>query len=214
MAQFREHIAVGAVASVAIVTSAYSYGYITDPVMLTTLFALTTIASFTPDLDSDSGLPFHLIFGTFSVLCGAAALYLVLQTHQNDWRYLAGIPLAVLAAVWIIAGTIFKKFTEHRGMMHSTPAAVIAGLLTFLAARYLALPQMQALIFAAAVTIGYTTHLVLDEIWAGFSADGIPFLPKKSLGTAIKFFSPHSKLMNVATYGILFGLVYFIVSQP
>lgn len=208
MALFREHISVGAVVAGGIVVAAYNYGYMQDPMMLTTLFALTTIASFAPDLDSDSGLPFHLLFGTFTIACASAVFYYVLQTHVQDWRYVIGIPLGALAVIWFIGGAIFKHFTEHRGMMHSIPAALIAGLLTYLAALYVGVGIIFSGILSVAVVIGYVTHLILDEIHSSFSLGGIPFIPKRSLGTAIKFFAPHAPVKNMATYVLLAWLVY------
>lgn len=210
MAMFREHVAVGAVLSVVIVTVVYFYAIMTDPLMLVVLFAATTVASFLPDLDSDTGTPFYLLFGTFTLLCTEGALYFALQTSPHDWRFLIGMPVVTMLGVWVIGGTIFKHFTEHRGMMHSLPAAVIAGLLALLGAQYFQLAHIHALVFAGAVAGGYVSHLMLDEIWAGINLEGIPFIPKRSLGTATKLFSD-SAVMNVATYTVLAGLVYMSI---
>lgn len=207
MAMFREHVAVGATVSVAIVTCAYTYALMTDPLMLTVLFVSTTVASFLPDLDSDTGTPFYLLFGAFTLLCTGGALYVALQVAPHDWRMLVGVPAVTMLGVWVIVGTIFKHLTEHRGMMHSLPSAAIAGIATFLVARYWDAPVISALIFGGSVAIGYVSHLILDEIWAGVNLSGIPFIPKRSLGTATKLFSD-SAFMNVATYGVLAGLVY------
>ena len=70
-------------------------------------------------------------------------------------------------------------------MWHSIPAALIAGLATFLVCLS---PDLSVRIFKAwAVVIGFVSHLILDEIyavdWAGRS-----IRIKKSFGTALKLF--------------------------
>jgi membrane-bound metal-dependent hydrolase YbcI (DUF457 family) len=208
MAMFRDHVAVGAVLTTGAVVGAYSYMPIEDPVPLVVLFVATVVASFLPDLDSDSGLPFYIIFGTFTLACSGLALYYLLQTGTHDWRLLAGVPLGILAFTWYVFGTIFKRLTDHRGMMHSLPAMAIAGLGTFIIARYLALPLVESCFFAGSVAIGYLSHLILDELHSGVNLEGVPFLPKhSSVGTATKLLG-HSTFTNIAYYGALLGLVY------
>jgi hypothetical protein len=74
------------------------------------------------------------------------------------------------------------------------------------------LDDATAAVFAVAMGIGFASHLILDELHSGVSSEGIPFIPKKSLGTALKLFSD-SQLVNVATYGVLLSLVYLAIPK-
>ncbi len=207
MAMFREHVAIGAILSMVVVVVVYFYALITDPVLLILLFVITIVGSFLPDVDSDSGIPFYLIFGTATLGATGVVLLYTLAQQYDDWRYIVGIPAAALLFFWVIVGGLVKKKTRHRGMFHSIPATIIAGAATILIARHYGLSTVTAHLFGAGMAIGYLAHLILDELHAGITLDGIPFNPKKSLGTALKLFSD-SNGVNIATYLMLTVLVY------
>jgi hypothetical protein len=118
----------------------------------------------------------------------------------------AGIYLAIRFALPYLLG----KFSVHRGMWHSYPAAAIAGLLAFMVCSG---PSMDIRIFkAAAVVVGFMSHLILDEIYAiDMSRGRIRF--KKSFGTALKF-SSKSAWANISTYGKLMALVALVIGEP
>jgi membrane-bound metal-dependent hydrolase YbcI (DUF457 family) len=202
MALFREHIAFGAVLASIGVTLLYFYAFVTDPVLLGVLFLVTVLGSFLPDIDSDTGVPFYLAFGTATLGCGAFALYYLLMHPPQTIYFLVGVPFATIIFVWFVVGTIFKRLTHHRGIMHSIPAMFIAGLTTFLAARSLEQGDYLSLIFASAVSLGVASHLLLDEIHSENLMDGNPFVHKRSLGTALKLFS-RSAIVNIFTYTII-----------
>jgi len=86
---------------------------------------------------------------------------------------------------FVVVG-IFKKYTVHRGMWHSLPAAASAGLLAYLV---IPCPSEAIRVYkSAAVSLGFMTHLIMDEIWSIQMRHGRTRL-KKSFGTALKFFS-------------------------
>jgi|GEM_PF-364067 len=214
MAMFREHVAVGAIISMAVVVGVYFYALLTDPLLLLFLFGVTVIGSFLPDVDSDSGMPFYLVYGTASLAAtGVVLLYTLSSPYAEDWRYLVGIPAGALFAFWVILGGVFKKCTHHRGIFHSLPALAIAGVGTLLIARHYELSEMASMIFGGAMAVGYLCHLVLDEIHAGITLDGIPFNPKSSFGSALKLFSD-SSFVNAATYLLLAVLVFLALKAP
>lgn len=207
MALFREHITFGAVVGVVGGVLLYFYALVTDPVLLAILFVVTIIGSFLPDLDSDSGTPFYLVFGSFTLVCGGIALYYLL-THQPQPLYLlVGLPIATVLLVWGVVGTIVKRFTRHRGMMHSLPVMFITGLSVYIAARSVLAGNTLSLYFALAAALGFASHLILDEIHSENLVDGNPFTNKKSLGTALKLFS-NSGPVNLFTYLLLAALMY------
>ena len=204
---FREHIAIGAIISMVVVVAAFFYALVTDPWLLLILFVVTVIGSFLPDVDSDSGMPFYLVFGSTTIAATGVVLLYVLAHKPDDWRYIVGVPFAALIGFWFIVGGIIKRCTHHRGIYHSIPALLIAATATFLVARYFDLSQTLALVFAGAMAVGFASHLVLDEMHSEVSSNGIPFIPKKSLGTALKLFSDSNRV-NTATYILLALLLY------
>lgn len=207
MALFKDHITVGALVAAVGVVLLYFYAIVTDPLLLIILFVVSVIGSFLPDLDHDTGTPFYLIFGVFTLACGGVALYYLLSHPPQTLYMLVGVPVATLFAVWFIAGAIFKNFTDHRGMMHSIPAMLIVSLLVFLVAKHLEQGDTLSLVFAVAVGAGFLSHLALDEIHSENMLGGNPFVPRRSLGTAFKFFS-NSNVINIFTYVVLATLAY------
>lgn len=210
MALFREHITVGALVAAVGVVLLYFYAIVTDPLLLALLFFVTVGASFLPDIDSDSGIPFYLIFGTFTLACAGIALYFALTKEYEELYLLIGVPVGTFLFVWFVIGAIFKSFTTHRGILHSIPATLIAGLLTFLVAKYLEHGETTSLTFALAVGAGYASHLILDELHAENILNGNPFERRRSLGSAVKLFS-YSAGINIFTYLILVVLIYLVV---
>ncbi len=210
MAIFRDHVSVGALVAAVGVVVLYFYAIVTDPLLLIILFAVSIIGSFLPDLDLDTGIPFYILFGIFTLACGGVVLYYVLSHPPESVYVLVGAPIAALFGVWFIAGAIFKHFTRHRGMMHSIPTMIITSLLVFLVAKYLEQGETLSLVFALAAGVGFFSHLVLDEIHAENTLSGNPFIPRRSLGTAFKLFS-NSKVTTLFTYLLLAVLAYSAV---
>lgn len=205
---FREHVAYGAVISMIVCVGVYSYALVTDPILLIFLFGVTVIGSFLPDVDSDSGIPFYLVFGTATLAAtGVVLLYTLNSPYADDWRYLLGFPAGALFFFWLVVGWIVKKCTKHRGIFHSLPALLIASAATFLAARHYGLSDTVGIVFAAAMGFGFLSHLVLDELHSDITLDGIPFNTKHSAGTAMKWFSKRHGV-NLAAYLILATLLY------
>lgn len=212
MAMFREHVAAGAVVSVAAVTGVFFYSILIDPLLLAILFGVIIVGSFLPDVDSDSGLPFYLVYGTASIIAtGYVALYVLAYPPGEEWYWFVGVPAGALFFFWFILGGIIKNFTVHRGIFHSIPATIISGLGTLLAARYFGLDEDVCLLMGAGMALGYLTHLVLDELHSAVDFEGIPFIPKQSLGTALKVFS-NSSYVNMTTYVVLTSFLYLTLT--
>ncbi len=207
MAMFREHIAIGAIISMIVVVVVYFYALITSPLLLLFLFGVTIIGSFLPDVDSDSGMPFYLVFGGATLAATGVVLLYTLAHGPQDWRYFVGVPFAALLAFWFVVGGIVKRWTHPRGIYHSLPMLVISSVATVLLARHYGLNDSTALVFGVAMAAGFASHHVLDELHAGITLDGIPFNPNKAFGSAIKMFADSNRV-NIATYVLLAALVY------
>lgn len=203
---FREHIGWGAAVAVVFVVAAYSYALATGA-LLFALFLTVVTGSFLPDVDSDSSMPFYLVYGAMSLGTGGLALLYALPL-SSDWRVLAGASAGVVFFMWFIVGSIIKRLTHHRGIFHSLPALAIASLGALLLAREYAFSETEALLFGGAMALGYLTHLALDELHDGVTLDGLPFVRSEVLGGSFKMFA-RSNAVNVTTYTLLAILIYY-----
>ncbi len=154
-----------------------------------------------PDLDSGEGVPLRETVG----FAAAIVPMLMIQRFQQ-W----GLPLEgmILAAAAIYASVRFgltwllENHAKQRGMLHSVPAAAIAGQITFLA--FVSAEPLHRYFIAGAVVLGFLSHLVLDEIWAVRQGQFGPKV-KKGFGTAVKFAGPEV-WPNLIAYGIVLAL--------
>src|SRR5262249_37428739 len=92
---------------------------------------LTALGGLLPDLDSDSGVPVRELFGLAAVAVPALLLPRLGATGLSTEE-----TLVVLSGLYLVIryglSALFKRVTVHRGMFHSIPAMLIAGLLVFL----------------------------------------------------------------------------------
>lgn len=205
MAGFRTHITVSSLCGIAYGGFAVQpLGFSPDAAFLAA--GITAVGGMLPDLDSDSGVPVRELFG----LAAAVIPLMFIRRMIHAGMSFEGILAALMFGYVCIrygAANAFKRFTVHRGMYHSIPAMLIAGLCVFLAYRN---PREQDLavrvLLACGVMIGFLSHLLLDEV---YSVDwrGVKPKLKASAGSAFKFGS--SSLPATATcYLILGGLLY------
>lgn len=204
MADFKTHITASTVVGIGYGLAGAHFGMTIPTAMLAG--GLCSVSGMLPDLDSDSGVPLRE-----SIAFGAAIVPMMLVDRlqhlglPNEGIVLAGALIYLVVRFGV--AEIFKRYTVHRGMWHSIPAAAIAGLLTFLIASG---PDLEVRLYkSAAVVLGFMIHLGLDELWSFEMKKGRVRI-KKSFGTAMKFWSSSSLWANVSTYGklvILLGLV-------
>ena len=202
MAGFRTHITVsGALGIVYGGAAVQPFGFSTEAGVLAA--GLTMVGGMLPDLDSDSGVPVRELFGL-----AAAVFPLLLVPRLVHMDCSREAILAVLLFGYIVIkygfAKLFKQFNVHRGMYHSLPAMLIAGLCVYLA--YHSPNRNMRLMLGCGVMIGFLSHLVLDEI---YSVDwrGVKPKLKSSAGSAVKFMST-STIATATCYAILGGLGY------
>lgn len=207
MAGFKAHFATSTLLGAGYGSAAYLYYELP---LSTCLLAggLCSLSGMLPDVDSDSGTPLRegLAFG--------AAVVPVMMVERfkqfgmpPEWIVLACA--VVYLFVRFVLGEWLRRYTAHRGMFHSLPAAVIFGQLAFL----LASGELEIRIYkAAAVVIGYLSHLLLDELWSIEWHRGRLRL-KNSFGTALKLFSG-KWWPNVSTYLKLALLTFLVLKEP
>lgn len=170
--------------------------------------ALTTVGGLLPDLDSDSGVPVRELFGMLSALI-AVFLFQPLREAGLSLQQTLGVVIVSYFFVRYVVAAVFKRCTVHRGMFHSIPGTLIAGLIV-----YLAYPSADIVLkgyLAGAVALGYLSHLVLDEI-CSVDFNGLQVKVNQFAGTALKFGSP-SWMATLLTYALLGSLMYLTVND-
>lgn len=206
MADFRTHasfgVALGVVSTIGIVALAFSqeFGF------LVAIFLAAALGSVLPDIDSDSGVPFHVTFGAFSLVVGVLVFLELSHSESYSWGMDLFWSVVAIAFVWAGVGSIFKRFTKHRGMAHSIPAALLFGLSVFFLAVHFSWSDVNSFLLALSGMAGYLVHLILDEVYAAVNFEGKSLGPKRSFGSALKFFS-HSRGINIVMYGIIMFLL-------
>src|SRR5207302_1448973 len=145
---------------------------------------VTTIAGLLPDLYSDSAVPVRELFG----LAAAIVPLFLLHRLRNDWHFTIEQTLVLLSGLYLFIryglSRVFKNYTVHRGMFHSIPAMLIAGLTVYLIYHpssdpHSAFPDKLFSIellgapvqlsryrcfIAGGIMLGFLSHLVLDEM--------------------------------------------------
>jgi len=212
MADFKTHITVSTALGVAYGGGAYVFyqPYFENPTATCVLAGtLCSVSGMLPDLDSDSGVPLRESL-TFASACIPMLLLDRFQKYgwQTEMIVLAGA--VIYGVVRFGLGTLLKKYTVHRGMFHSIPAALIAGEAAFLLCSYG--NEYVRAYKACAVMLGFMSHLVLDEIWSVKVSGGRIGL-KSSSGTAMKLWSG-SLWANISTYAKLALLSVLVFKDP
>ena len=208
MANFQKHLTTSAVLGAAYGTVGHvHFGFPLPSCMLSA--GLCTIAGLLPDLDSDNGV----ILRESLALTAAVTPMLMLDRLRE-----LGLPQETIVLcsglIYIVIrfgfGELIKRFTVHRGMWHSIPAAAIASLIIY----YLcACPDVNNRLFkAGAVFTGFLWHLILDEIFAFETTMG-RLRVKKSFGTALKFVSRNSAA-TFFVYAQLAAAVMLVMKDP
>ncbi len=190
MADFKTHLTIGSAIGFLLASFSFIWHWVDNIAWAVVVFLVTSVGSFLPDVDSDSGLPIKIIFTTLGYFFAGLALYWIYNAG-GPWIFAIFVAAAVFFIVYYPVALIFQKYTRHRGIFHSIPAALIAffvGLLIFRGKEISILTQFS---LALGLFLGYFTHLVLDEIWSFryiTDEEGREHLVvKKSFGTALDF---------------------------
>lgn len=208
MAGFKTHITTSSLLGVA-------YGgvglaaYDVPPSTCLLAGCLCGVSGMLPDLDSGPGIPLRE-----SLAFAAAVVPMLLidrARHMGmspEWMVLAGALVYLLVRFGI--GAFLRRYTVHRGMFHSLPAAIIAGEIAFLLCTSgdLKLRYYKA----GAVVLGFMSHLLLDELYSIEWGRGRLRL-KRSFGTAVKIWGDGA-WANVSTYAKLVVLTLLVLRDP
>ena len=170
---------------------------------------LCSVSGMLPDLDSDSGTPLR---ESIAFAAAVVPMLLIERWKQYGWSHESMVLAGGLVYLLIRFGLskVLKRFTVHRGMFHSLPAALIAGEISFLLCSSGQFPIR--MYQAGAVVLGFMSHLVLDEIWSIEWHYGRIRL-KSSSGTAIKFWG-QSGMSNLFAYACMLMLLLLVLNDP
>jgi hypothetical protein len=205
MANFKAHFTVAAVASGIVSSGFLALNYL-DSTQAIVAFVLGTIGGLLPDIDSDNSTPLNMAFMFVSIM-GA---FFVMFSKANSYSVIEMVLLwlAVYLFIRIIVFEFFKKLTVHRGMFHSIPAGILAGLLTTNMFYYFfTVSPFVSWIAGFFVFLGYMVHLLLDEF---VSVNLMGAKMKKSFGTAMKLYDKNHILTTILVY-ISIGFVFYYV---
>jgi membrane-bound metal-dependent hydrolase YbcI (DUF457 family) len=179
-----------------------------DPATAVLAGGVTAVGGLLPDLDSDSGVPVRELFNWSAAVVPMMFLGRLVRAGCTTEQ-----TLVVLGAAYLFIrfglSELFRRLSVHRGMWHSVPAMLCAGLLVFLLYHDPGLKVRT--IMGVGVALGFLSHLVLDEI---YSVDFRGLTPKlnKFAGSAVKF-SSSSAIANLFCYGLLALLSWLAVQQ-
>jgi membrane-bound metal-dependent hydrolase YbcI (DUF457 family) len=202
MADFRTHITVSSILGVGVGAAAVTpLGYPVETAVLAA--ALTAVGGMLPDLDSDSGVPVRELFSLAAVMAPLVMIPRLVQMGLSREGVLATMLFSyIIIRYWL--RSVFKRLTVHRGMYHSIPAMLIAGLVVYLG--YHTDHHPTRVLFAIGIMAGFLSHLVLDEIYS-VNLSGLRVKLNKFAGSAVKLFSP-SLPGTAACYAVLGALLY------
>ena len=213
MAGYKAHLATGMLIG-GITTISVFIVLAIDILFSPFIFLAVIIGSFLPDLDSDTGMPVKMLVASLGMVAAIWAGYMLLDRVSDEPVKSIATIVGSYGAVYIILQRIFKKFTKHRGLFHS----ILALLIAMLTLNYLLLifefSLFESRLLSISLGVGYLGHLILDEVNSVINLSGIPFIPKKSLGSALKIVSKSSRVNMIAfmILGILIIMTYFQTS--
>jgi len=207
VANFQTHITIAAGASIAATAVCVQSGIVShaDGALL---LALGTLAGILPDIDSDHSVPTRILF---NILGFAAALAVIFLLRHQPLIYLLGAAMLTALTIRIVVYPIFASITEHRGLFHSLPAALLIGLATVSTGIHLLGWSLHfAWLAGCFVSGGYLVHLLLDEI---YSVNFMGSQLKKSFGSALTLFSGASWASYLLLY-LIVGAGFLLLPMP
>lgn len=206
MAQFRTHLAVTSIIS-GIASTMLLASTITTPQEASLYFALCVTGGLLPDIDSGNSVPARLLF-TF--MATAISFIVIFRQHNdNTVMELFLIWTGSFVLIKYLLFSLFAKITVHRGIIHSIPAAIFFGFIcTIVLYRIFHFNEFVSWMSGLSVFGGCLIHLLIDEL-CSLNINGKR--PKKSAGTALKFWSVSDLKSTAFMY---FAIIILFIGTP
>lgn len=207
MAGFKTHITTSSVLGVGYAGLGFHLGIPWESSVIAG--GLCGIGGMLPDIDSDSGIPFRESMSFAAAIIPIMMLDRLRELGLNYEQFILATGGMYLFVRFGLA-RMLAKYTVHRGMFHSLPAALIFAGVAFLVSGS---NDLQLRYFkACGVFAGVMSHLMLDEIYS-VEWKGGRWRFKKSFGTAIKLWGKNG-WANTSTYGKLGLVILMILGEP
>ena len=161
-----------------------------------------------PDLDSDTSKPVQVLFRTMSVVAALASGLALFLLQFSPIHVLVTGPCVTYLVVHFFIWPLFNRLSSHRGMFHSLPAALIAGLLCWFVLRQLSVSTTLGFFLGLGISVGYLSHLLLDKIWGKVTFSGAVFRPSNKQGGPLKLYSK-----NILPSGLTYLLLLLLIWQ-
>jgi len=215
LANFKTHVLFGTIFGIIFAISIYLLNFVTNFIILLAAGFISFVGSFLPDIDSDTGSTFTIIFTLFSIFIGILTFFILIRIPNVQFYLKIILSFVSSLLFYIIGGGIFKKFTRHRGIIHSIPVAIIFLFSFLFVSRFFGINDFERIFLSLSLFIGFISHLVLDEIYSTKNFLGITYGVKKSFGSALKFNSK-SFSVSIIAYSLIIILIlvnYRILEQ-
>ena len=160
-----------------------------------------------PDLDHDHGRPIRILFNISAIFVPMIVIFRIPNFHEN-WTHIFQTWCTLAFLIRFPTSWLFKRITTHRGIFHSIPASGIYGFLLYIFTAHETHSTDAQFAIAITGTVGYCTHLLLDELWS-VDFNGVTVRLKKSSGTALTFRKKNVPITAVA-YFLLFAFGYLV----
>lgn len=208
MAGFKTHITTSSVLGVGYTGLGLYQGLPIESALIAG--GLCGVGGMLPDIDSDSGIPFRESMGF-----AAAIVPILLLDRFREFNLNTEQIVLISGAMYLFVrfgiARLLAKYTVHRGMFHSLPAAVTFAGVAFLLCRFNDNLQLRYFI-SGGVLLGVMSHLMLDEIYS-VEWSGGRWRFKKSFGTAMKLWG-NNLWSNFSTYAKLIIVILMILGEP
>ncbi len=160
-------------------------------------FVLGTLGSVLPDMDADNSAVVRITYSLASVILAFGVMFLSFGLFFSIIELVLIWLATYLFFRWFIF-TLFTRLTTHRGIFHSIPAVLFfAFFAAIISHQVFNFPPFQAWMNGVFVGLGYFLHLVLDEL---YSINVFGIKTRRSLGTALKFYSKSSPTATLCMY--------------
>ena len=170
---------------------------------------LCSVGGLLPDIDIKTSRSFQ---DCMSITACIASMLIIIRVNMMgvSAEMVSIIGAVVFLAIKFGIGGILQSFTVHRGLIHSIPFGILCGEIVFLVA---AGDSTSRVLKASGLTLGFFSHLLLDEIYSLKVKDGRLSI-KKSFGTALKLGQLKNMQLTIILYFLLLGATYISFNQP
>jgi len=170
---------------------------------------IVVLAGMLPDIDAGSGSPLKELGGLLAAVSPLVVLQYFPTLNNGDVGRLALVVICcyLLTRVLVVRG--IQKFTQHRGMIHSVPAAILTFEATYLL--FWDLLWVDRLYIAFAAFVGFLSHLLLDA-YGNLNLVGRALGKAEKKPAVLKFFG-NSWPSTVLVYSGVFALGFLIAED-